>query len=144
MSRRLLQIAVSLAALNAIVGGGVYLLFGLDGFAFMGSRLSINRTNPSWSTIDYFFRAIAGIWLGLGLMFAYIVPSIERQTAWFRFCCLAVFLMGIGRFFSIFTLGPGSNPVFAMVLEFVFPPLLVFWQWRVVCGQARQRRQETN
>ena len=131
MSRRLLQIAVSVAALNAILGGGVYLLFGLGGLSLTGSNLSIDQTNPSWSTIDYLLRAMAGIWLALGLMFAYIVPSIERYTAWFRFCCLAIFAMGVGRLFSISALGAGSNPVFAMVLELLLPPLLVFWQSRV-------------
>ena len=131
LNRRILQVAVSLAALNAILGGAIYLAFGLNGLTLTGSRLSIDPTNPSWSAIDYLFRAISGIWLVLGLMFAYIVPAIERQTAWFRFCCLAIFAMGAGRLFSIFALGAGSNPVFAMVLEFLFPPLLVFWQSRV-------------
>ena len=135
MSRRLLQIAVSLAALNAILGGGIFLLWGLDGLRLTGSRLSIDPTNPSWSTIDYLFRAIAGIWLVLGLMFAYVVPAVEKETAWFRFCCLAIFAMGVGRLFSVVRLGAGSNPVFAMVLEFVFPPLLVFWQSRVASAQ---------
>ena len=136
MSRRLLQIAVSLAALNAILGGGIYLLFGLDGLTLTGSSLSIDRTHPSWGTIDYLFRAIAGIWFVLGLMFAYIVPSIETRTAWFRFCCLAIVMMGVGRLCSVFALGAGSNPVAPMVLEFVFPPLLVFWQSRVARSAA--------
>jgi hypothetical protein len=134
MNRRLLQIAVSVASLNAILGGGMYLLFGLDGLRLTGARLSIDPTNPSWRAIDYLFRAMAGIWLVLGLMFAYIVPSVERQTVWFRFCCLAILAMGVGRLFSIVALGAGANPVFAMILEFVFPPLLVFWQSRVARG----------
>lgn len=131
MSRRLLQIAASVAAVNAIVGGGIYLLLGLDGLRFTGSRLSIDSTNPSWGTIDYLFRAIAGIWFVLGLMFAYIVPSVEKHTAWFRFCCLAIVAMGVGRLLSVAAWGVGSNPALAMILEFALPPLLVFWQMRV-------------
>jgi hypothetical protein len=131
MSRRLLQIAVSLAAVNAILGGGIYLFLGLDGLRFTGSRLSIDSANPSWGAVDYLFRAIAGIWFVLGLMFAYIVPSVEKHKVWFRFCCLAIVAMGVGRLFSVVAWGAGSNPVLAMVLEFVLPPLLVFWQSRV-------------
>jgi Domain of unknown function (DUF4345) len=129
-----------MAAVNAILGGGVYLLFGLDGLSLTGSGLSIDRLNRSWTTIDYPFRAMAGIWFALGLMFAYIVPSIERHTAWFRFCCLAIFAMGVGRLFSIIRLGAGSNPVFAIGLEFVFPPLLVLWQSRVAKIDAHRTR----
>ena len=64
-------------------------------------------------------------------MFAYIVPAVEKHTTWFRFCCLAIVAMGVGRLLSILTLGAGSNPVIARVLEFVFPPVLVLWQSRV-------------
>ncbi|HKV05230.1 MAG TPA: DUF4345 domain-containing protein [Candidatus Acidoferrales bacterium] len=134
-NRRLLQIAVSLAALNATVGGGLYVLLGLKGLSLTGVSLSIDQTNASWRAIDFLFRAMAGIWLVLGLMFAYLVPSIEKHTAWFRFACAAIFAMGIGRLFSISTLGAGSNPVFAMVLEFVIPPLLILWQTRVAKAQ---------
>jgi len=130
-NRRLLQIAISLAALNAILGGGFYVLLGLKGLSLTGTSLSIDQTGASWRAIDYLFRAMAGIWLVLGLMFAYMVPSIEKHTAWFRFACLAIFAMGTGRLLSISSLGSGSNPVFAMVLEFVLPPLLVLWQARV-------------
>lgn len=142
MSRRLLQIAVCVAATNAILGGGIYLLLGLDGLRLTGTRLSIDPSTPSWSTTDYLFRAIAEIWFVLGLMFAYIVPTVERQTAWFRFCCLAVFAMGVGRLLSIVALGAGSNPVFAMVLEFVFPPVLVFWQSRIASVVVQASAQE--
>lgn len=131
MSRRLLQIAVALAAVNATLAGSIYVLFGLDGLSLTGASLSIDSSNPSWSTIDYLFRAVAGIWLVLGLMFAYLVPAIERHTAWFRFCCLAIFTMGVGRLCSVLAWGPGANPIFAMILEFVFPPLLILWQSRV-------------
>jgi hypothetical protein len=131
MSRRLLQIAVSIAAINAVLAGGIYILLGLEGINLTGGNLSIDGKDPAWATVDCLFRAIAGIWLVLGLMFAYLVPTIERQTAWFRFCCLAIFAMGIGRLCSILAWGTGSNPIFAMVLELAFPPLLIFWQSRI-------------
>jgi len=97
LSRRLFQVAVSILALNAILGGGLYLLFGLKGTAFVGVHLPFDDAHPSWGAMDYLFRAIAGTWFALGLMFAYMVPGIQTHTIWFRFACLAIFLMGIGR-----------------------------------------------
>lgn len=144
MSRRLLQIAVSLAALNAILGGILYLTMGLDGLSMTGSTLTLDSSDPSWITIDYLFRAVCGIWLGLGLMYAYMVPSIEKHTTWFRFACLSMFLMGVGRLLSVQSLGAGDNPVFAIVLEFTFPILLVFWQYKVAQKADGRRIEPTS
>jgi hypothetical protein len=131
MSRRLLQVVVSISALNAILGGGAYLVLGVKGLSLMGVNVSIDPGAPPWISVDYVFRALAGIWFSLGLMLAYLVPSIEKHTVWFRFACLAVFMMGVGRLLSVATLGAGSNALIAMALEFVLPPLLVVWQSRV-------------
>lgn len=131
MSRRLLQIMVGLAAINAIVGGGLYLVLGLQGLSATGAELALDPKDPAWLTIDFLLRALAGIWFVLGLMFAYMVPSIEKHSAWFRFCCLAIFAMGVGRLLSVSSIGAGSNPVFAIALEFALPPVLVVWQHRI-------------
>src|SRR5215510_7398 len=128
-SRRLLQVFVALSALNAMVGGGLYLISGVKGLVLTGSKVSFDP--GTLVAVDYLFRAIAGIWFTLGLMFAYLVPMIEKHTVWFRFACLAIFMMGVGRLLSVTMLGAGTNPLFAMVLEFVFPPLLVWWQAKV-------------
>ena len=127
--RRLLQVFVALSALNAIVGGGLYLISGVKGMALTGSKVSLEP--GTLVAVDYLFRAIAGIWFTLGLMFAYLVPMIEKHTVWFRFTCLAIFMMGVGRLLSVTMLGAGTNPLFAMILELVFPPLLIWWQARV-------------
>lgn len=81
MSRRVLQVIVSILALNALAVGGLYLLTGLKGIALTGVKISIDPSVSSWNSVDYLFRALAGIWFTLGLMFVYPVPSIERQTA---------------------------------------------------------------
>ena len=128
-SRRLLQVFVAMSALNAIVGGGLYLISGVKGLVLTGSKVSFDP--GTLVAVDYLFRAIAGIWFTLGLMFAYLVPMIEKHTVWFRFACLAIFMMGVGRLLSVTMLGAGTNPLFAMILELVFPPLLIWWQARV-------------
>ena len=62
MSRRILQVLVSLLALNAIAGGGIFLFYGLAGFELTGAKLSLSRADVSWGVIDYPFRALAGVW----------------------------------------------------------------------------------
>ena len=134
MSRRLLQFAVSLAAINAILAGMLYLATGLSGLALTGNPITLTSSDTSWIAIDYLFRAVCGIWLTLGLMFAYMVPSIEKHTVWFRFACLSIFMMGVGRTLSLQALGPSENALIAVALELVFPPLLVWWQSHVAKG----------
>jgi hypothetical protein len=133
ISRRLLQVAVCLSAANALLGGGLYLWRGVQGLSvFTPTPLAVDPTDSIWSTVDFMFRALAGIWFVLGLMFAYLVPSIEKHSAWFAFACLAVFAMGVGRGLSAmaFVEAP-ANSIGAMIGELVVPPLLIFWQRHV-------------
>ena len=128
MKRRVLQIAVGLFSLNAIIGGGLYLFHGLNALIFVGSDLNLSSNSPDWLTLDYFVRALAGIWFTIGLMFAYMIREIEKHTIFFRFACLAIFFMGIGRLLSINSLGVGDNPLLALYLELTLPILLVWGQ----------------
>jgi len=83
------------------------------------------------------FRALAGIWFALGLMQAWVVPSIEKHSAWFRLICVAIFGMGVGRLLSStqFVQAEG-NSFGAMVAELLWPPLLVLWQRSVARAAA--------
>jgi hypothetical protein len=113
-----------------LAGGGLYLWRGVAGLSlFTPSPLLVEQTDATWAVVDYMFRALAGIWLALGLMLAYVTPSIEKHSAWFALICVAVFGMGVGRLLSLvqFTPAPG-NSVGAMVAEFLVPPILVLWQ----------------
>ena len=138
MSRRFLQLAVSISAVHAVLGGGFYLILGVAGLSvFSPSPLPIDTGDPTWSTVDYMYRALAGIWLALGLMFAYMVPTIEKHGAWFVLACVAILGMGVGRFLSFMAFEPApANSIGAMVAEFVTPPVLVFWQRRVARAQS--------
>jgi hypothetical protein len=85
------------------------------------------------------FRALAGIWFVLGLMLAYVIPSIEKRSAWFALICLAIFGMGVGRFLSFVHFSPApGNSLGAMVAELVLPPILVLWQRSVARASASQ------
>jgi len=138
VSRRLLQRAVALSSVNALLGGALYLTRGVAGLSlFTPAPLPIDATDPTWAVVDYMFRALAGIWFALGLMLAYVVPSIEKHSAWFSLLCVAIFGMGVGRLFSLahFPLAPGSS-VGALVGELVLPTILVLWQRRVAKTHA--------
>ncbi len=128
MVRRILQIGIALFAMNALLGGGLYLVQGLQAFLTTGGELTIDSTNPDWQALDFFIRALAAIWFSIGLMFAYMIPNIEKHTIWFRFSCTAIFLMGIGRLFSIAAFGIANNPLISIYLELSLPLLLIWGQ----------------
>jgi hypothetical protein len=142
LSRRLLQVAAGLSAIHFLTGGGFYLWRGVGGLSlFTPSPLPIDAANPMWANIDYMLRALAGIWFALGVMLAYIIPSIERQSAWFALIFLAVFAMGAGRFLSFLVFGPApGNSTGAMISEFVLPVVYVVWQRHVARSCATQQR----
>ncbi len=119
--------------MQAVVGGGFYLILGVAGLSmFSPTPLPIESNDPNWSTVDYMFRALAGVWFSLGLMFAYMVPRIEKHGVWFAFACLAILGMGVGRLLSSTAFEPApANSLVAMLSEFLVPPILVAWQRRV-------------
>ena len=124
---------MGISAVQALIGGGLYLWFGGAGLSIVtGSPLSIEPTAPTWVVVDYMYRALAGIWFALGLMLAFILPSIEKHSAWFALICTAIFAMGVGRLLSVLQYGSvPQNSLGAMIAEFVLPPVLVLWQRRV-------------
>jgi hypothetical protein len=141
VSRRLLQVGVALSSLHALAGGVLYLSQGVAGLSlFTPVPLQIAATDPTWAVVDYMFRALAGLWFALGLMLAYVVPSIERQTAWFTLICVAISCMGAGRFLSFLHFSPApGNSLGAMVAEVVLPPVLALWQRSVARAQRTPR-----
>ncbi len=140
MSRRGLQVLVGISALQSILGGGLYLWLGVAGLSVGGvAPLEFDASDPAWSRVDYMFRAIAGIWLALGLMFAYMIRTIEKHTAWFTLACSGIFAMGVGRYLSSisFPAAP-ENSRGAMIAELMIPPIYVLWQRRVARGFSEQ------
>jgi hypothetical protein len=138
ISRRLLQVAAAISSVQALAGGGLYLWRGVAGLSlFTPWPLPVESTDPTWAVVDYMFRALAGIWFALGVMLAFVIPSIEKHSAWFALICLAIFGMGVGRLLSSvhFMSAPGNSRG-AMAAELVLPPLLVLWQRSVARTSA--------
>lgn len=128
LNLRLLQVAVSLAAVQAFAGGGYYLWMGVEGLnAFSDLPLEIEGT--TLSRVDFMFRALAGIWFALGGILAYMVPSVEKHSVLFVLAYIAIFMMGIGRYLSLSAYGDADgNSQGAMIAELLLPIVLIVWQ----------------
>jgi hypothetical protein len=70
--------------------------------------------------------------LAIGIGYATTVPRIETQGCRFRLLTVAVVLGGVGRFFSLLSIGPPSSTMAAaLIMELLVAPGLALWQHRV-------------
>jgi hypothetical protein len=89
--------------------------------------------------LDSHFRYLSGLLLAIGLAFATCIPDIERKTERFRLLAFLVFVGGLGRLHSLWSIGlPGGGHVFGLGMELVALPLLVLWQARVAAPGAKR------
>lgn len=125
MSRRNLQIATALLAAVPIATG-VLTMFGVADPIYAGAGV------PVHALLDSNLRFFGGVWLGLGLAVAWLVPRIERETTLFRAVWGMIFVGGIGRLLSMVFVGWPPLPFVAFTaLEVIGAPLFVAWQARV-------------
>jgi hypothetical protein len=126
MSRSALQIVSAILALVPVVTG----VIGLRG---INDPVYAPVSSPHAILLDTNLRFFSGLWLGLGLAYLWLIPSIERQTILFRAIWGAIFVGGIGRLLSIALTGTPPAPfVFFALLEIVGAPLFIYWQHQVV------------
>ncbi len=121
--RRSLQIAVSLGALVPLLAGAAGVILGPGMLA-----------NESISTIamDSHYRYLSGLLLGIGIGFWTTIPNIETKTARFQLLGAIVFLGGLGRLYSLLTVGmPDHMMLFGLTMELIITPLFVMWQAKV-------------
>ena len=125
MSKIALQIVMGVLALIP-VASGVLGLMGVEDPVYVAAGV------PPVVLLDTNLRFYSGVWLGLGLAFYWLIPTIERQTVLFRAIWAMIFLGGIGRLLSMTLL---ASPPVAFVaftaLEIVGAPLFIWWQSRV-------------
>jgi len=125
MSRSALQIVSAILALVPVVTG----VIGLRG---INDPVYAPVSSPQAILLDTNLRFFSGLWLGLGLAYLWLIPSIERQTILFRAIWGAIFVGGIGRLLSIALTGTPPAPfVFFALLEIVGAPLFIYWQHQV-------------
>jgi hypothetical protein len=125
MSKRALQIVTAILALVPIATG-VIGMFGL------GDPLYKTMGLPANALLDSNLRFFAGVWLGLGLALAWLIPRIDTQTVLFRIFWGMIFIGGIGRLLSIAFAGAPPAPFIGFTgLEIIGAPLFIWWQSRI-------------
>jgi hypothetical protein len=119
--RRLLQIAVAVCSLVPILAGGAGVLLGPALVAGAAER-----------DLDSHFRYLSGLLLAIGLAYATGVPGIERKRVRFLLLGGIVFVGGLGRLWSLLSVGaPSAIMLGALAMELVITPLLTLWQLRI-------------
>jgi hypothetical protein len=125
MSKRALQIVTGLLGVVPVVTGLLGLLGVKDPFY-------VAVGVPPIVVLDTNLRFYSDLWLGLGLAFFWLIPTIERQTVLFRVLWGMIFIGGIGRLLSTMLLAWPPAPFVAFTaLEIVGAPLFIWWQFRV-------------
>lgn len=125
MSKRILQIVMGVLAIIPATTGLVGLL-GVEDPPYVAAGV------PPIVVLDTNLRFYSGVWLGLGIAFYWLIPTIERQTVLFRVLWVMIFIGGIGRLLSMTMLGWPPIPFVAFTaLEIVGAPLFILWQSRL-------------
>ena len=120
MERRALQIAILLAGLVPLLGGGLGVTFGEAAFG-------------PWAGggEDSHIRYLSGLLLAIGLMFWSCIPTIERRGETMRLLTAMVFVGGLARLGGLIVVGDPGRMRWALVMELVATPAICLWQARV-------------
>ena len=122
--RRLLQLAVALAAMVPLTAGALGVV---DGPSMAGGEMT-----PDRPALESHFRYLSGLLLGIGIAFALSIPTIERRSELFAVLSATVFVGGLARMSALFIHGMPTTPhLLALVMELVAVPSLFAWQRRV-------------
>jgi len=114
--KRLLQLAVVAAAIVPVLAG----LFGvIQGLGIPGDPY------------DSQHRYLSGLLLGIGFLFWWTVPNIEREGGLFRTLCLLVLFGGLARLGAAVSGPPDAVVAGALVMELIITPVLFFWREQV-------------
>jgi len=129
LSKRALQCAVAVCSLVPISAGAAGVWLGPALVAGAGA-----------GDLDSHFRYLSGLLLAIGLGYASGVPSIERRRGRFLLLGGIVVTGGIGRLWSLLSIGtPSAVMIFALIMELAVTPLLTLWQFRISSRLGVQR-----
>lgn len=120
--KRGLQITLSILSLIPFAFGLLNMFYGAGRFV---------PTEHVTAALDSQFRFQSAYYFSLAIVIWWIIPTIENHTTLFRIIVLSLFLGGLVRLYSYFTIGVPPQTMFAgMILELCLP-LLLFWQSQV-------------
>ncbi|MBI4964105.1 MAG: DUF4345 domain-containing protein [Desulfomonile tiedjei] len=131
--KRILQAILAIIGSVAVITGLLGILFGIkDGFY----EISFSHNIQGNIILDSNLRYFSGLWMGLGLVIFWVIPSIEQKKSIFRLISGVIFIGGIGRVISIVSMGNPSTPfILFTLLELLFP-LLIIWQNKISSSEA--------
>jgi hypothetical protein len=123
LERRLLQLAVALAATVPVLGG----LWGASG-----------ALHPAGAGADSQARYLSGLLLGIGLCFWWCAPTIERRGAEIRALAVIIVAGGLVRLLGVLATGAvQASILLPLVMELAVTPSLALWRERVQGRLAR-------
>ena len=126
--RRLLQTLLWILLIVPLTLSPIAIFSGLRGFYWV---YQLGSPEPIVVDLDNDLRYLASVFFTLGLVLAWTIPQIEKQTALFRLIALGIFIGGIARLISFYQVGsPGALNWMLTVVELLFP-LLALWQSKV-------------
>jgi hypothetical protein len=112
IERRLLQLAVAVAGIVPVYGGG------------MGALGLLSDSGH--------FRYLSGLLLGIGLTFWWTIPTLERRGAVYRTLAPIVVLGGLARLAATIQAGElAASAILPLIMELTVTPLLALWRERV-------------
>ncbi|MCF2446699.1 DUF4345 domain-containing protein [Dyadobacter sp. CY345] len=121
-SKKLLQVMMCLLALAPLLTG----ILGLSGIynpIYPGLSYSENVL------LDSNLRFLNGVSIALGISVFAVIPNIEKKTFSYRLIWGMIFLGGLSRLLSVWSLGlpPFPMPIF-MAIEILVPIPFLYWQ----------------
>lgn len=130
------KIAVTVFAFLPLLTGAGDVALGVAVWEGIGVNLS--EAGFRDSVLDSQVRFMATIWFGYGVLLCVCLRDLEKYGSILRGALFVAVLGGVARSISIFqvgmpetTLGSGFI-IFALVIEFVGVPLLMWWQSRLM------------
>ena len=148
ISLRLLQGFALINGTIAVLGGGAFVINGIDGVATvvgteyaslvpMLEKASASINHEARVTFSTWYRVLGWYWLMTGFMLFWITPKIHLQTAWFRLIHVGFMAVGIASLLTIAE--SGSNPhnrYGAILFELGIPCGAIVWQTFVARGRT--------
>jgi len=128
MTRRGLQIAVTVLGCVALIFGLLGVLTGVDG-VFHGGHAS--------ASVDSELRFFSAWYAGAGALLLWVRGRVDTETTIIRGVCLFLVLGAAGRVLSIISVGsPHALFLFLMAVEFVVAAVIVPWQAAVARARS--------
>ena len=117
-----LQILLGMVALICLLGGVNLMLKGAHSF--------LPKTVPPQPILDDLFRFLSGIYLGLGILMAWVVFNFHTINDLIYFIGIVVIFSGIGRLYSRIKVGSAGNYFDSMmVLEIILGSSIILLQY---------------